>query len=131
MPLESLNPIAILAAAALSFAFGALFYGIFRRPWMVAAELGEAEVKEAGGAALYIRAGLCQIVLAATLAILAGGTVTVESGMQIGFILWLGVIMTSMAINHGFQGKSGALTLIDGAHWLGVLTIQGIVLGML
>jgi hypothetical protein len=131
MPLSALDPIAVLAAAAASFAFGALFYTVFRRPWIVAAEADEAQIKEASGPALYIRAAVCQLVLAATLALLAGGDVTVGSGMQIGFVLWLGVVMTTMAINHGFQGKSGALTLIDGAHWLGALTVQGIVLGLL
>jgi hypothetical protein len=28
-----------------------------------------------------------------------------------------------------FQGAKGALTVIDGGHWLGVLLIQGAILG--
>jgi hypothetical protein len=37
--------------------------------------------------------------------------------------------MTSMAVNHAFQGAKRTLTLLDGGHWLGVLLIQGALLG--
>ncbi|MBM3524115.1 MAG: DUF1761 domain-containing protein, partial [Alphaproteobacteria bacterium] len=32
-------------------------------------------------------------------------------------------------VNHGFQGVKRALTVIDGGHWLGVLLIQGVIIG--
>lgn len=39
------------------------------------------------------------------------------------------IVITTMAVNHAFQGQRGALTLTDGGHWLGVLLIQGAILG--
>jgi hypothetical protein len=36
-----------------------------------------------------------------------------------------------MTVNHAFQGAKRSLTLIDGGHWLGVLVLQGAVLGYL
>jgi hypothetical protein len=36
--------------------------------------------------------------------------------------------MTSLIVNHAFQGAKRMLTLIDGGHWLGVLLIQSAVL---
>jgi hypothetical protein len=35
-----------------------------------------------------------------------------------------------MAVNHGFQGAKRALTVIDGIHWLAVLLVQGLVIGL-
>jgi hypothetical protein len=59
-----------------------------------------------------------------------GGTVmSARSGLIAGFFLWLGFVITTMAVNHAFQGERPSLTLIDGGHWLGVLLIQGAILG--
>jgi hypothetical protein len=52
-----------------------------------------------------------------------------RSGLVSGFFLWLGFVITTMAVNHAFQGERRRLTLIDGGHWLGVLLIQGAILG--
>ena len=41
------------------------------------------------------------------------------------------IVMTTQIVNHRFQGLSWNLTLIDGGHWLGVLLVQGIVIGWL
>ena len=43
--------------------------------------------------------------------------------------IWLGFVITTMVVNYAFHGARHALTLIDGGHWLGVLLIQGAILG--
>jgi hypothetical protein len=59
-----------------------------------------------------------------------GGTpMSVRSGLVSGFFLWLGFVITTMAVNHAFQGERRMLTVIDGGHWLGVLLIQSAILG--
>ena len=45
--------------------------------------------------------------------------------------MWLGFVITTMAVNNAFRGAKPALTLIDGGHWLGVLLLQGAVIGWL
>jgi hypothetical protein len=40
-------------------------------------------------------------------------------------------VITTLAVNHAFQGSKRALTLIDGGHWLGVLLLQGAVIGLM
>ena len=54
---------------------------------------------------------------------------SIRAGIISGFLLWLGFVITTMAVNHTFQGARRSLTLIDGGHWLGVLLIQGAILG--
>jgi Protein of unknown function (DUF1761) len=44
-------------------------------------------------------------------------------------VAWFGFVVTTMTVNYAYHGARPKLTLIDGAHWLGVLLIQGAVLG--
>jgi Protein of unknown function (DUF1761) len=55
--------------------------------------------------------------------------VTARNGLITGFFIWIGFVITTMAVNYGFQGAKPMLTVIDGAHWLGVLLLQGLVIG--
>lgn len=125
---------AIMLAAAVSFLFGAVWYGAFARPWMVAIGKTEEEVKTSGQTpGLYLVAIIALIVMAFVLAGLIGhlgpGQVTLRNGLISGAFAWLGFVATTLVVNHGFQGASRSLTMIDGGHWLGVLLIQGAIIG--
>jgi uncharacterized protein DUF1761 len=127
----------ILIAAVVSFAFGAAWYTALSRQWMAARGLTEAEAKARTGPSplpfviSFIALLIMTSMLSGILQHLArGGTVmSLRSGLISGFFLWLGFVITTMAVNHAFQGERRALTLIDGGHWLGVLLIQGAILG--
>jgi hypothetical protein len=38
-------------------------------------------------------------------------------------------VATTLSVNYAFGGRKHMLTVIDGAHWLGVLAIMGAVIG--
>jgi hypothetical protein len=131
------NYVAILVAAIAGFAFGAVWYMTLSRQWMAARGLSEAEVRARTGrsplpfiisfVALLVMAWMLGGVL---LHLARGGTaISLWSGAVAGFFLWLGFVITTMAVNHAFQGERRMLTLIDGGHWLGVLLVQGAILG--
>jgi len=44
--------------------------------------------------------------------------------------VWAGFIAAPMIVNHRFQGSPWMLTLIDAGHWLGVLIVMGLVIGL-
>ncbi|MFZ1102683.1 MAG: DUF1761 domain-containing protein [Hyphomicrobiaceae bacterium] len=138
--LSALSPgkyLAILIAAIAGFAFGAVWYGLLGRQWMAARGLSEAEAKARTGPSpvpfivSFIALLIMALMLSGVLVHLArGGTeMSLRSGMISGFFLWLGFVITAMAVNHAFQGERRLLTVIDGGHWLGVLLIQGAILG--
>jgi hypothetical protein len=56
---------------------------------------------------------------------------SIGAGISIAITLWVGLIVASMAVNHGFQGAKRSLTLIDSGHWLGVLLIQSLILALI
>ena len=135
MEFAGLNYIAVAVAAIASFAFGAVYYMTLSRPWMAA--VGKTEEQMAGertNPKPYIIAIVSQFVMAWVLAGIIGhlGTdqVTAANGLISGAFVWFGFVLTSMAVNHGFQSAKLSLTLIDGGHWLGGLLVQGLVIGL-
>ncbi|MDX2159417.1 MAG: DUF1761 domain-containing protein [Hyphomicrobiaceae bacterium] len=137
--LVGLNYWAVLLAAVASFVFGGVWYGGLSRQWMAAADLTEDEIRgEAGPSPWpFIVTFLAQVVMALMLAGIvlhlarAGIPVSLRSGMISAFCIWLGFIVTTLVVNHQFQMQKPMLTLIDGGHWLGVMLIQGAILGFM
>lgn len=137
MDFAGMNYLAILVAAAVSFMFGGIWYGALAKPWMAAAGIDDEMMKASkeGGKTtqLMISAFVASLVMAWVLAGLIGhlgsGQVTIYNGIISGAFVWFGFVATTLVTNHGFQMKLGRLTLIDGGHWLGVLLIQGVVIG--
>jgi len=68
-------------------------------------------------------------VLAGLIGHLGTGQVTIMNGIISGLFVWAGFMMTTMAINHRYQGYGWDLTIIDGIHWLGVAVIMGAIIG--
>jgi hypothetical protein len=134
MLLGSVNWLAIVVAAIASMALGFGWYMALGNQWMGALGKTREQIMAQGNQATpYILAALMQLVMAYFLALLtpkALGATTILNGLQMGFWLWLGFIVTSMIINHRYQGAKWSLTLIDGGYLLGVLLVQGIVIGL-
>ncbi len=137
MAFAGLNYWAIVVAAAASFLFGGVWYGVLAKPWMAALGKTEAEIKSAGRPMplLFGITIVAQLIMAWVLAGLIGhlgaGQVTLRTGLISGAFVWLGFVATALAVNHGYQGNKWSLTVIDGGHWLGVLLIQGAAIGLI
>jgi hypothetical protein len=134
MKLVSTFQLAIPIAAAASFLFGGVFYGLLGKHWLAALGKSEAEIKSSGRpiAMLFAITFIALLVMAWVLAgiIAQIGGATWVTGLAIGALMWLGFVITCLITNHGYQGTRWSLTAIDGLHWLGVLLIQGALLGI-
>ncbi len=135
----SVNTWAILAAAAASFIFGGLWYTGLSKPWLAALGKSETELKaDARPMPLLFGISIVGLLIMAwvfsglMIHLAKGGIATTpRTGTLVAFFCWLGFVATTLASNHGYQGRSWRLTVIDSGHWLGVLLIQGIVIGWL
>ena len=134
MDLGSVNWIAIVVATIASMALGFGWYMLLGAQWMAAlGKTREQVMAGASGALPYILAALMQLIMAYSLALFIPrlmGATTVANGLIVGFHVWLGFVITSMIINHRYQGSKWSLTLIDGGYLLGVLLVQGLVIGL-
>jgi hypothetical protein len=133
MDFGSVNWIAIIVATVASMALGFGWYMVLARQWMAAIGKTREQIEANASATPFIISALMQLVMAYSLALFIPpimGATTVANGLIVGFHLWLGFVITSMIINHRYQGSKWSLTLIDGGYMLGVLLVQGVVIGL-
>lgn len=131
MTFAGMNYWAVIAAAVAGFLFGGAYYGLLSRQWLAASEQTMEEVSKTGMAVPLLISAVSLLVMAWVLAGIIGhmGQVTVRTGLISGVLCWVGFVVTTIATNHAYQGARRSLTLIDAAHWLGVLIVQGAVIG--
>ncbi len=132
------NILPILAATIAAYVFGAIYYSALSKPWMKASRITPAEMHGASGfakASPFIISFVAEFWMASILAgalILApveAGVWTVAFGTA--FILFIGFVFPTMAVNNAYSFRKPILTLIDGVHWLGVLLIMAGVLRLI
>lgn len=133
MILFQANWLAVVLATVASSALGFGWYTVLGKAWMAA--LGKTRENMAGQnrPSPFIWSVLGQFVIAIFLDLLTPrmfGSTTVFFGVLTGVHVWAGFIITSMIINHRFQGQKWLLTLIDGGYLLGVVIVQGVVIGL-
>jgi hypothetical protein len=130
--------IAILAAALAAWVFGAIWYGVLGKTWMEASGVAPDEIerrrkeRKMPVAAMAV-SFVCEFVMAVLLSLVLAtlGVGDVLSGALVGLVLGIGFIATSVLVNNMFQGRKLMLSVIDSAHWIIVLTIEGAVLVLL
>ncbi|WP_346892712.1 DUF1761 domain-containing protein [uncultured Roseibium sp.] len=131
MMFDGVNLVSVAVAATVAFVFGAVWYGVLGKAWMKAAGLTKEETRP--NPKTLLLTFLCQLLMAFVLVgvIFHTGETTLKTGLISAALIWLGFVVTTQIVNHRFQGSPWALTLIDGGHWLGVLLIQGAVIGLI
>ena len=130
-----LNLWALLFAAFVSFAFGGIWYTVLSERWKTALNGSGVVPTTKPLPQLLAATFLAQLVMAWLFAGLllhlsqGGLPASIRSGAVSAIFLWLGFILMPMVVNHMYQGAKWSLTAIDGAHWLGVMILQGVILG--
>ena len=135
MNLGAVNWLAVGVAAVASMALGAAWYMVLAKQWMAALGKTREQVMAGSGGNVtpFVIAFLMQLVMAYSLALFVPklmGATTVTNGLIVGFHVWIGFVITSMIINHRYQGNKWSLTVIDGGYLLGVLLVQAVVIGL-
>ncbi|MDP1730386.1 MAG: DUF1761 domain-containing protein [Devosia sp.] len=128
----AVNWLAVIVATVASMALGFAWYMLLARQWMAAVGKTREELQP-NDPTPYIWSVIVQLVMAYFIALLTPvlfGATNVVNGILCGANMWLGFVITSMVLNHRYQGAKWSLTLIDGGYLLGVLIVQGIVIGL-
>jgi hypothetical protein len=129
MTFAGMNYLAILIAAVAAFAWGAIYYMTLSKQWLAAVGRVEPNKSPVPFVISFVALVVMSWVLAGTLGHLGPGQVTVKNGVISGLFLWLGFVITTLSVNYAFGQRRPMLTVIDGIHWLGVLVVQGAVIG--
>lgn len=128
----AVNWLAVVLATVASFAFGAAWYMILSKQWLAAIGKTRDQINSADYTP-YIWSAALLFVMAYFIALLTPallGSNSVTNGLIVGAHTWLGFVITSMIINHRYEGAPWSRTLIDGGYLLIVLLIDGVVIGL-
>ncbi|MGL4323349.1 MAG: DUF1761 domain-containing protein [Beijerinckiaceae bacterium] len=140
MAYAGVNLFAVFLATFAGYLFGAMYYMLVSKPWLAASEFSDVQRMriEGGGRrapAPFVISLLAQALMAYMFASLQGhlgpAAATVKGGLLSGFFLWAGFVLTTILTNYSFGMRRWSLIGIDALHWLGVLLIQGAVIGLL
>lgn len=123
----------VLAAAAASFCFGAVWYMVLSGPWMAASGVpqdADGKPFNASNPRPYILSAVSAVLVAWMMRhVLAASDVTSVSGGAIaGFGIGAFLIVPWMMMNNEFGGKPLQLTVIDGGYAVIGCTLMGTVL---
>ena len=135
MNFAGMNIPAIGLAAVAGFGFGAVYYMSLSKQWLAAIGKTKEDIHSKRSIAPFVISFVALLVmgwvLAGTLGHLRPGQVTLTSGIISALFIWVGFVATTVAVNNAFGGRKPMLSVIDGIHWLGVLVIQGAIIGAL
>lgn len=122
-----LNPLAILAAAAISFLIGGVWYSpiLFAKRWQQLTGLSDERLKQGSMARIFGLAFVCSLVMAANLAAFLGAKATVGFGLAAGAATGIGWVAMCFAVNDLFERRPLALWLINSGYHIVSLTLMG------
>lgn len=128
--------LAVLVAAAGAWITGAVWYGVLGKAWLAALGKTKAELMGPSGKPSllpFVMSFVADLVIAFVLAGVVGavgaGKVSVLAGIGTGALMWLGFVVTTLAVNNAYSGRKTTLTVIDAGHWLAALVVAGAIIG--
>jgi len=123
------NYFAVIVAAILNMAVGALWYGpmLFAKQWMAVNNINPEDMKNVNPAPLYAQSIVVTIIsyFVLAMAIIVTNTVRLNGGMSLAFWLWLGFIAPVQYTANLFSNKKVAAFFIDTGYQLITMLIAG------
>jgi len=123
---------AVLAAAAIGFVIGGLWYSplAFAKPWMQAAGLTEEQTRRASMGKVFGLAALAHLVMAFNLAAFIGPKASLGFGLFAGFAAGLGWVAMSLGVIYLFEQRPLKLWLVNAGYQVLAYTVMGALLGV-
>lgn len=123
-----INSTAVLAALIAGWVVGWFWYALVGSIWkdsVGTGKVGEFTPRR------QIFGGIAQVIMTIMLGSFMQrlGYNGAYGGVHTAWLLWFGFVMTTILVNYANLGKRLGLALIDGVHWLLVLTVMGLIIG--
>jgi hypothetical protein len=128
----AINPLAVLAAAVLTFVIGGIWYSslLFERPWRGLIGVSDAQFTQASQPRIFGLSFVAALVMSINLALFLGGpSVDVVFGATAGLLAGVGWVAAAMATTYLFERRSLRLWAIDAGYHVVALTAMGALLG--
>jgi hypothetical protein len=138
MGFANVNFLGIGVAALAAWIFGAVYYTTLGKAWMAAqgktvesCKIENADKSTLAKIAPFILSFIGALIMGFVLygILVHMGNFTLRAGAISGAFCWFGFVLTTVTINNAYGGRKTMLTVIDSAHWLGVLVVIGAIVG--
>jgi hypothetical protein len=130
---DSINWLAVAAAATSTFILGGLWYSplLFGRAWMAVNNLTEADLGGGNMAKIFGLSFLYSLLMAANLAMfLATPDTTAAWGATAGFLAGFGWVSLAIAIIALFERRSWKYVAINGGYMTVAFVLMGLIIGI-
>ncbi len=129
--LSQLKVLSVVVAALAGWIFGSLWYWALGQQWRSSLQQALPAGYRRGAVAIIISL-VAELIMATMLfgIVFHLGEVNVERALFSAVMVWIGFVATTVTVNNRFARDSWSRTLIDAGHWLGVLLVMGLVIGL-
>ena len=131
MPVVIINWMAVVVAALVAMAIGAIWYSppIFGKRWMGLLHKNQKSLSK-GGVQAYVAVGIILLIESYVLAHIVSysGAVSAFEGAQTGFWVWLGFAAAASLLTYVIERRSKKLWLLDATYQLIVLVVMGAII---
>lgn len=128
---QSLNWLAVIAAALSTFILGGIWYSplMFGRAWMEVAGITEEMVKKAKPAVLYGGSFVLTLISAINLGMFLGPQSDLTFGITAGAAVGIGWVATSFGVVYLFEQRPRLHWFINASYMVVAFIIMGAILG--
>ncbi|MGH9602148.1 MAG: DUF1761 family protein [Terriglobales bacterium] len=133
MSMESVNWLAVLAAAVSTFILGGLWYSpaLFGRSWMTECGLTDADLQKGSTGKIFGFSFIFSLLMAANLALfLADPNTTAAWGATAGFLAGFGWVALGLGVISLFERRSWKYIFINGGYMTVAFVVMGLILGV-
>ncbi len=126
-----INYLAVVAATAVSFGLGGLWYSpaLFGKAWMAETGITEESAQSRNMAKVFGFAILATLIIAFNLAAFLGPQSTLATGTFYGFLAGAGWVAMAFGINDLFEARSFRLFAINAGYHTVAFTLMGAIIG--
>lgn len=132
MSIDNINWLAVIVSAAAYFVLGAVWYGVFSKPFLKYRLYGGMTEKDIqGNPSDYLATAVADVITAVMLAVIirATGAASLLDGVWVGFLVALGFVATTSFVFTIFSLPNKGLWLIYAGYQFVAFSIMGGILG--
>lgn len=128
---DAINLVVVFAATVAAIFVGGLWYApfLFGRLWYSISGKSETEGTSFNPTATFVSSFVLQLVAASLLAAILGPNAGTLVGIQLGTLIGLGFVFTSLGITNLFERRPLLLVLIKAGHHIVALGVMGAIIG--
>ena len=130
--MRKINHVAVIVAAVAHFLLGAVWFTLLKDQWIAGVGKTEQQLMQAGNVAMaYCAAFVCNLLIAYTIGYLylRLNCRGVAEGIKLAVIVWVGLVLSTMATELVFEAASLRFISIVAGYPLVGMVIMGAIIG--